>query len=60
MPASGSAPVKLFVKMQNAVTSLSPLLGSIPVKRFVPIENVVTASIARMPPSGSTPAKRFM
>eukprot|EP00971_Amphidinium_carterae_P137347 2721448-Amphidinium_carterae.1 len=44
--------------MPNAVTFLRrPLSGSIPVKLFSPIEKCITESIARMPPSGSAPAK---
>eukprot|EP00971_Amphidinium_carterae_P316067 6282444-Amphidinium_carterae.1 len=46
--------------MSKCVTSLSPLSGSFPVKLFPKIEKVVTASIARMPPSGSAPAKRLV
>eukprot|EP00971_Amphidinium_carterae_P014761 291280-Amphidinium_carterae.2 len=46
--------------MQARKASLSPLSGSIPVKLFVPAEMKVTASIARMPPSGRAPMKRFL
>eukprot|EP00971_Amphidinium_carterae_P182901 3629604-Amphidinium_carterae.1 len=59
MPPSGSAPAKWLAKMWNSVTTLSPLAGSTPVKLFLAIMNNVTANIARMPPSGSIPAKRL-
>eukprot|EP00971_Amphidinium_carterae_P133363 2641588-Amphidinium_carterae.1 len=46
--------------MKNNVTSLRPLSGSTPVNLFAQIAKPVTESIARMPPSGSAPAKRFL
>eukprot|EP00971_Amphidinium_carterae_P123646 2448790-Amphidinium_carterae.1 len=61
MPRSGSAPAKRFVSMVKSKTSLRarlrPLSGSTPVKLFAAIENICKACIARMPPSGSVPAK---
>eukprot|EP00971_Amphidinium_carterae_P146403 2901814-Amphidinium_carterae.1 len=57
MPLSGGAPAKRLLKMQKSVTSLSPLSGSLPVKLFFEISKPLTACIARMPPSGSAPAK---
>eukprot|EP00971_Amphidinium_carterae_P281210 5583251-Amphidinium_carterae.1 len=43
--------------MRKFVTFLNPLLGSAPAKLFVEISKLLTTCIARMPPSGSAPAK---
>eukprot|EP00971_Amphidinium_carterae_P011783 232103-Amphidinium_carterae.1 len=59
MPPSGSAPEKRLKWTKNIVTCLSPLSGSIPVKRFKEVSKFLTACIARMPLSGSAPAKWF-
>eukprot|EP00971_Amphidinium_carterae_P134243 2659855-Amphidinium_carterae.2 len=54
---SATVPAKKLFPIATVWRPGRPLSGSTPVKKFSAIPKKVTFSIARMPPSGSAPAK---